>query len=166
MVGQLTKTASIIAFSALFALVACSGASDEASSTTGATIETNAPIASEAPSTATAATTTTTTTEAVNGLERDPKVNAFLDAAESNANCTDFECITAQATYNRYLNLYELAGEIPDNAVLPYFTAMSSAWDTWNDCLSTAESRFDRFECAEDSDMEQATTDLYNALRQ
>ena len=157
MIGYLTKTVSIAAFSAVFALSACSGASDEAASNTTATIEANAPIASEAPS--------ATTAEAVNELERNQKVNEFLDAAEFNANCTSSECITAQATYDRYLHLYELASEIPGNDVLPYFTVMSSAWDALNGCLSTAESRFERFDCAEESDMEQAITDLDNALR-
>ena len=92
-------------------------------------------------------------------------MNEFLEAVELDANCTSSDCLTAQATYSRSQNLHELAGEIPGDDILPFLTVMSSAWDTWNDCLSTVETRFERFDCAEESDMEQAITDLYDALR-
>ena len=154
--GRGKKATTLAVLVAAFALAACTGGSDEAVSGTDAPIETDAPVATEAP---------TTTTEAVNELERSQKVNEFLDAVEVNADCTSVECITAQATYSRYQNLYELAGEIPGDDILPYFNAMSSAWDDWNECLSTAETRFERFDCVEESDMEQAVTDLYNALQ-
>lgn len=156
--GRGRKTTAVAVLVAAFALVACTGGSDEAAPGTDAPIESDAP-APEAP------TTTPTTAEDVDELERKQKVNEFLDAVEFNANCTSFECLTAQATYSRYQNLYELAGEIPGDDILPYSIAMSSAWDAWNDCLSTAESRFERFDCAEESDMEQAITDLYDTLR-
>jgi hypothetical protein len=148
MSGRGKKTTAIAALVAALALGACAGSSDEAAPGTDAP---NAP--------------TTTTTEAVDELEREQKVNEFLDAAEFNSNCTSSECLTAQAIYSRYQNLYELAGEIPGDDILPYLTVMSSAWDALNVCLSTAETRFERFDCAEESDMEQAITDLYNALR-
>ncbi len=122
-----------------------------------ASIETGAPATAEAP--------TTTTPEVVDDLERSQQVNEFLEAVESNANCTSSECSTAQATYTRYQNLYASAGEIPGDDISPYLIMISSAWDTWNDCLSNAETRFERFDCAEQSDMEQAITDLYDALR-
>lgn len=150
MSGRGKKTTSIAVLVAALTLAACAGGSDEAAPGT------------EAPK---APTTTPTTTEAVNELERNQKVNEFLDAVESNANCTSPECLTAQAMYSRYQDLYELAGEIPGDDILPYFVVISSAWDAWNDCLSVAETRFERFDCAEESNMEQAITDLYNALR-
>ncbi len=145
--GKTTTAVAVLV--AAFALAACTGGNDEAAPSVDAPIETDAP----------------TTTEAVNELERDQKVNEFLEAVEFNSNCTSPECLTAQAMYSRSQNLYELAGEIPGDDILPYFMVMSSAWDAWNDCLSTAESRFERFDCAEGSDMEQAVADLYNALR-
>ncbi len=147
------KKTVIAALVAAFAFSACTGGGDGAAPDTGGPIETDAPAA-QAP-----------TTQAVSELERNQIVNQFLDAVESHANCTSSECTTAQATYSRHQNLYELAGEIPGDDILPYFSVMSSAWDAWDDCLSTAESRFDRFDCAEESGMEQAIADLYNALR-
>jgi hypothetical protein len=160
MSGRAKKTTALAAFLAAFALVACTGGSDEAGSSTDASIETDASAPAGSPA------TTPTTSEAISELERDQKVNEFLEAVELNANCTSSDCLTAQATYSRYQNLYELAGEIPGDDILPFLTVMSSAWDTWNDCLSTAETRFERFDCAEESDMEQAITDLYDALRE
>ena len=156
MAGRRKKTAAVAALVAMLGLGACTGGSDEAAPGTDAPITTDAPVATDAP----------TTTAAVNELERNQKVNEFLGAVELNSDCTSFECKTAQATYSRYQNLYELAGEIPGDDIVPYFDAISSAWDDWNDCLATAETRFERFDCAEESDMEQAITDLYNALRQ
>ena len=150
MSGRGKKTTSIAALVAALILAACAGGSDEAAPGT------------DAPK---APTTLPTTNEAVNEPERDQKVDEFLEAVEFNLNCTSSECLTAQATYSRYQNLYELAGEIPGDDILPYLVVMSSAWDVWNDCLSTAETRFERFDCAEESDMEQAISDLYNALR-
>ena len=157
--GRLKATAAAVLIAGV-ALVACTGGSDDAAPGTDASIETGAPGAAEAP------TATATTAAVVDQPERDQQVNEFLDAVESDANCISVECLTAQATYGRYRNLYELAGEIPGDDILPYVTAMSSAWDAWNDCLSAAESRFERFDCAEESDMEQAITDLYDALRE
>ena len=152
--GRGKNPTAIVALVAAFGLAACTGGSDEAAPGTDVPIETDAPVGTEAP-----------TTEAVNELERQQQVNEFLGAVELNADCTSFECKTAQATYSRYQNLYELAGRIPGDDILPYFVVISSAWDEWNDCLATAETRFERFDCAEESDMEQAITDLYNALR-
>lgn len=157
MSGSGRKTTAIVVLVAVFALASCTAGSDEAA--TDAPIEVDAPASTEAP------TTTPTTTEPVDELERNEQVNRFLDAVEFNANCTSFECSTAQAAYSRYQNLYELAGEIPGDDILPYFMVISGAWKVWNDCLSTAETRFDRFDCAEQSDMERAITDLYDALR-
>ena len=154
--GRRRKATATVALVAAFGLAACSGGSDEAAQGTSAPIETDAPVATEAPA---------TTTEAVNELERNQKVNTFLGAVELNADCTSFECKTAQATYSRYQNLYELAGEIPGDDILPYFVVISAAWDDWNDCLATAETRFERFDCAEESDMEQAINDLYDVLK-
>jgi hypothetical protein len=151
------KTTALAVLMAAFALVACTGGSDEAAPGTDAPLGTDVPAAAEAP--------TTTTPEVVDELERTQQVTAFLEAVEANANCTSFECSTAQATFTRYQNLYELAGEIPGDDISPYLIVISAAWDTWNDCLSTAETRFERFDCAEQSDMEQAINDLYNALR-
>jgi hypothetical protein len=147
------RTAALAAFAAVLSLAACTGGSDEAAPETVTSIEADTPTAE------------VMTTEAVDELERDQKVSEFLDAVESNANCTSAECSTAQAMHDRYQNLYELAGEIGGDDVVVYVTAMSSAWDAWNDCLLTAETRFDRFDCADDSNMEQAVSDLYNALR-
>jgi hypothetical protein len=143
------RTTAVAVLVAACALAACTGGSDEAEPGADAPIETDAPAA----------------TEAVTELERTQQVNEFLEAVEFNANCTSSECSTAQAMYSRYQNLYELAGEIPGDDILPYLTVISSAWDAWNDCLSTAETRFERFDCAEESDMRQAINDLYNALR-
>ena len=156
MAGRGKKTTAVAALVAAFGLAACTGGSDEAAPGTNAPTTTDAPVATEAP---------TTTTEAINEVERNQNVNEFLGAVELNADCTSFECKTAQATYSRYQNLYELAGRIPGNDILPYFVVISSAWDDWNDCLATAETRFERFDCAEESDMEQAITDLYDALQ-
>jgi len=151
------KTTAVAMLMAAFALAACTGGSNEAAPGTDAPIETDAPATAEAP---------TTTPELVDELERSQPVNEFLDAVEVNAKCTSSECLTAQATFIRYQHLHELVGEIPGDDILPYSIVISSAWDTWNDCLSTAESRFERFDCAEGSDMDQAVTDLYNALRE
>ena len=151
------KTTAVAVLVAAIALVSCTGGSDEAVPGTDAPIESDAPAAADSP--------TTTAPEVVDELQRSQQVNEFLDAVESNANCTSSECSTAQATFTRYQNLYELAGEIPGDDISPYLIMISSAWDTWNDCLSNAETRFERFDCAEQSDMEQAITDLYDALR-
>ena len=106
-----------------------------------------------------------TTTRVTDESERRQAVSDFLDAVESNENCTSFECKTAEAAYRRYENLYELVGEIPGDDVSQFATAISSAWDAWNACLASAETRFDRFDCAAESGMEQAITDLSDALR-
>ncbi len=154
--GRMKTTGALAAFAGVLVLSSCaggSGGSDAAATTeAGATVSVVASVP-------------TTTNDAVDELERNRTVNEFLDAAEFNASCTSSECTTAQATYSRYQNLYELAGQIPGDDILPYFTALSSAWDGFTGCLSTAESRFERFDCIEESDMEQAITDLYNALR-
>jgi hypothetical protein len=159
MSGSGRKTTATAVLVAVFAIASCTAGSDEAAPGTDAPTEADAPASAEAP------TTTPATTEAVNELERDQKVTEFLDAVELNSNCTSSECFTAQAMYSRYEDLYELAGDIPGDDIVSYFVVISSAWDAWNDCLSTAETRFERFDCAEESDMEQAITDLYNALR-
>ena len=152
------KTTVVAVLMAAFALVACSDGDDEATPGMDTQIDTDASAAAGA--------STTTLPEVVDELPRSPQVNDFLEAVEFDANCTGPECSTAQADYRRYQELHDLAGEIPGDDISPYLIAISSAWDTWNDCLTAAESRFERFDCAEQSDMEQAIADLYNALRQ
>ena len=153
MAKLMRKIGTLAVLAGVLALSGCAGGSGD--SDAAATPEAEVSIVTEVP---------TAKTDVVNELERDQAVNEFRDAAKSNANCTSFECKTAEAAYSRYQNLYELAGEIPGSDITPYFTVISSAWEEWNDCLATAESRFDRFDCAEETDMEQAVSDLYNAL--
>jgi hypothetical protein len=154
-------TGAFAAFAVVLVLSGCAGGSGgpDAAATTEAEAEVG--LATEAPTT----TTVIDATETVDELERNQTVAQFLGAAEANANCTSMECKTAQATYDRYQNLYELAGEIPGSDIVSYLTVMSSAWDDWSDCLSTAESRFEKFDCAEESGMDQAITALYDILR-
>lgn len=153
MSGHGKKATVIAVLTAAFVLAACVGSGDDAAPGT------NTPIEADAPA------TEVSTTEAADELERAQAVDEFLAAVESNQNCTSPECLTAQAMHDRYQDLYELATAIPGDDILPFIAEMSSAWDTWNDCLSAAESRFERSECAEESGMEQAITDLYDALR-
>lgn len=153
MARLMRKTGTLAVLAWVLALSGCAGGSDGPD--TSATPEAEVSVVTEVP---------TAKTDVVNELERDQAVNEFRDAAQSNANCNSFECKTAEAAYSRYEDLYELAGEIPGSDITPYFTVISSAWDEWNDCLATAETRFDKFDCAKETDMEQAISDLYNAL--
>lgn len=153
--GRMKTTGTRAAFAGVLVLSGCAGGSGGSDGAATADAEPEVSVVTEVPA---------ATTEAVDEAERDRTVREFLAAAESNAACTAAECITAQATYSRYQNLYELAGEIPGDEIAPYVVVMSSAWDAFNVCLSTAESRFERVDCVEENDMEQAILDLYNTL--
>jgi hypothetical protein len=154
------KTAGAHAvFAGILVLSSCAGASEPPDATATSEAEAEASAATEA------TTTEPETTEAGNDVERSQAVNEFLAAVELNANCTSSECSTAQAMYDRYENLYELAGEIPGDDIVGYVSVMSSAWDTWNDCLLSADTRFERFDCADASNMKQAVSDLSDALQ-
>ena len=161
-----TKTTrALAAFAGLLVVSGCSGGSGGSDVAAPTETEVEVSIVTEVSTTTTVPEATTTTTRAVNESERRESVIEFLDAAASNENCTSFECKTAEAAYSRYQNLYELVAAIPGDDIAPHLSAISSAWEAWNVCLSTAETRFERFDCAEESDMEQAITDLYAAFR-
>ena len=153
--GRMKTTGARAAFAGVLVLSGCVGGSGGSDGAATADADAELSVVTEVP---------TTTTEVANEPERDQTVKEFLAAAELNADCTAAECVTAQATYSRHQNLYELAGEIQGDDVAPYVVEMSSAWDAFNICLSTAESRFERFDCVEESDMESAILDLYNTL--
>lgn len=160
------RLATLIAttLAGLVVLAGCGGADSTADSVA---VEATSPTTSEAPATTEPTTDPPTTTAAptttIDELERNRTVNVYIDAAAVNAACTNFDCITAQATFDRYTALRDMAEQIPGDDIDALRTSVSRSFQGWVDCLDAAATRMDCF------DDEEATlaaiNDLYNSLR-
>lgn len=159
-----------VAVVAVVLLAACSSDDDGGAANTSAPTTTVTPTTTAAPTTSTsttlAPTTTveaTTTTLPFDPAEESAAQQRYIDAAAAHQACTDFECIVAQAVYDRTLELKNMTYDINDPIYAEMGAGVQTAWAEWNTCLLTAT---DRFDCASEESAVNAAVDLlYDALR-
>lgn len=155
-------------------LVACTASDNNGAAVTVSGVSTASTVPASSIVATTAATTTTTTvaptstttlpiSESFDPAEEAAAQQRYVDAAAAHQACLTFDCVLAQALYDRTMALRDLTYYIKDPVYAEMTAGVQTAWAAWNTCLATATSRAG---CSiQEGELEAAVDLLYDALR-